>query len=204
MRPFFFSRQGRFGGFGPFGDRGPNGGFDEGWREWGGFGFGGGHGRRVDRGEVKFLILSVLDEGPKHGYEIMRSIEQKSQGTYVPSAGTIYPTLQMLEDQAYIQGRETDGRKVYNLTETGRAYLAEHQQEAKNAWSRFGEGRGPGGHPGFGTDEQRQLRDELIDLARTLFAGGRVFRANPATLSRVRDILKTARQQIDSALAEYV
>src|SRR5439155_23794556 len=178
MNEFLFGRAGRRGGFGPFGDPDRERNWEQGWREWGGFGPGGRHGPRVDRGEVKYLILSVLQDGPKHGYEIMRAIEEKSQGSYVPSAGSIYPTLQLLEDMAYIQGRETEGRKIFSITEAGKAYLVEHQEEAKTAWGRFGEHPWRGMFPNFGNDDQRQLRDELVGLARSLFAGGRIFRAN--------------------------
>lgn len=170
--------------------------FDEGWGGRGGPGFGGRRGPRVDRGEVKYLILSVLQDGPKHGYEIMRSLEEKSQGAYAPSAGTIYPTLQMLEDMTYLQGRETDGRKVFALTDPGRAFLAEHVEETKTAWGRFAEEAGPAG------EGKRLLRDESSALARTLFADERLFRANPETLEQVRAILKNARQQIHLALAQ--
>lgn len=198
MFGFHFAHGGRHGGFAPFGERGREFNWQEIWRERGGFGWGSRSGPRVDRGEVKYLILSILQDGPKHGYEIMRSIEEKSKGAYVPSAGTIYPTLQMLEDMAYIQGREADGRKVFILTDSGRAYLAEHQEEAKTAWGRFGD------QHGHGSEEQRQLRDEMVALARSLFAEGRIFRANAATQARLRDILKSTRQQIDAALGEYV
>ncbi|HEX5417724.1 MAG TPA: PadR family transcriptional regulator [Chloroflexota bacterium] len=198
MPPFnrFFHGE-QHGEFGPFGKHGPGRGHREGWREFGRFGFGGRGGPRVDRGEVKFLILSVLQEGPKHGYEIMRSIEEKSQGAYTPSAGTVYPTLQMLEDLGQIRGLESEGRKVYELTEAGRAYVATHQAEVNAAWERFAQPAGRG-------EEARQLREELGMLARALFAEGRIFRADSKTLSRVRDILKNAREQVDVALAEYV
>jgi DNA-binding PadR family transcriptional regulator len=181
---------------GAFGPGGPWGGFGPGGPRWG-FGPGGPWGQRVDRGEVKYLILSILEAGPKHGYEIMRAMEERTQGAYVPSAGTIYPTLQLLEDMGHVQGREAEGRKVYTLTDAGRAYLTEHQEDARRAWGRFQERGGQG-------DERRQLRDELGGLARALFAEGRIFRADAATLTRVRDILKNARQQIDSVLGGYV
>lgn len=206
---------GRWGQFGPFGHPGhephrerhgpPRGGFGPGgpWGGFGpggprgGFGPGGPRGNRVDRGEVKFLILSVLQDGPKHGYEIMRAMEERTQGAYVPSAGTIYPTLQLLEDMEHVQGREAEGRKVFTLTDPGRAYLAEHQEDVRRAWDRFQE-------PGGAGDERRQLRDELGQLARALFAEGRIFRADAATLTRVREIVTNARQQIDSALGGYM
>jgi DNA-binding PadR family transcriptional regulator len=185
-------------GFGPFDAFGPE------WREaWGPFGRGG-PGRRVDRGDVKLLILSVLRDGPKHGYEIMRAIEQRSEGAYTPSPGVVYPTLQMLEDLGHVQARAGGERKVYELTEAGRAYLEENRSTEQDAWGRFE------GHPwrdlfaGFSTDEQRQLREELVGLAGALFAGGRVFRADAAKLARLRDILRNTRQQVDAVFAEYV
>lgn len=186
----------------PFGERGRDWNWEEGWREWGRSGPGGRGGPRADRGEVKYLILSILQDGPKHGYEIIRSIEEKSQGAYVPSAGTIYPTLQLLEDMTFIHGREADGRKVFTLTDSGRAYLAENQEQAKTAWTRFGDRHGPDAN--VANDAQRQVRDALGGLGRTLFAEGRVFRANPATLKQIGEILERARQQIDASFNEVI
>jgi DNA-binding PadR family transcriptional regulator len=184
-----------FGQFDPFGAE---------WREaWAPFGRGG-PGRRVDRGDVKLLILSVLRDGPKHGYEIMRAIEQRTGGTYTPSPGVVYPTLQMLEDLGHVQARAGGERKVYELTEAGRAYLAESQPTEQEAWGRFEGHAWRDVFTGFSTDEQRQLREELVGLAGSLFAGGRVFRADAAKLTRLRDILRTTRQQVDAVFAEYV
>jgi len=189
-----FSQRGRFGGrFGPFG------GWEEVWREWTqGSPWAGGPGRRVDRGDVKFLILSALADGKKHGYEIIREIERRSEVSYAPSPGTVYPTLQMLEDLGQVRSQEVDGKRVYELTEAGRAYLAEHQDDARQAWGQFRHHPWGGMFPGFGNEDQRQLRGELIELARALFAGGRIFRADAKTVANVRDIIRNARQQVDA------
>src|ERR671921_750563 len=72
---------------------------------WGGFGGRGGPHPRVDRGGVKILVLSVLRDGPKHGYEVMRAIEQRTGSAYSPSPGVVYPTLQLLEDMGHVQAR---------------------------------------------------------------------------------------------------
>ena len=189
--------------------RGPGGfpfeGLGAEWRGmWGGFGGRGGPGPRVDRGDVKLLILSVLREGPKHGYEVMRAIEQRTGAAYTPSPGVVYPTLQLLEDMGHVRVREGGERKVYELTDAGRAFLDEGRPSEQAAWAQFE------GHPwqgmfgNFGSEEGRQLRDELLELGRVLFAGGRIFRADAAQLTRVRDALRTARQQVDAAFAEYV
>jgi DNA-binding PadR family transcriptional regulator len=201
MVGLFFARHRRPGrGPGLFDDLGA--GWQEGWRAWGPFG--GWGGRRVERGDVKLLILGVLRDGPKHGYEIMRAIEQRTGGTYTPSPGTVYPTLQMLEDLGHVQSREADERKVYELTAAGRAYLDERQPAEQEAWAQFEGHPWRGVFPGFGNEEQRQLREELFELARSLFAGGRVFRADAATLARVREALLSARRQIDAAFTDYV
>ena len=197
-----FAHRGRMGGpFGPFGAMGAS--WDEAWREWMHSGPRGGMGRRVDRGDMKFLILTVLQDGPKHGYEVMREIEQRAGGGYSPSPGTIYPTLQMLEDLGQIHSVESENRRVYELTDVGRTYLAENQTAAKDAWHPFHDAPWHGMFPGFGNEEQRELRGELFDLARALFAGGRVFRADAKTIERIREIIRTAKQQIDATLTGY-
>src|SRR5262245_1413713 len=83
------------------------------WREgWGPFGARGGPGPRVDRGDVKLLVLSVLRDGPRHGYEVMRAIEQRTGSAYSPSPGVIYPTLQLLDDLGHVRSTEGGERKV--------------------------------------------------------------------------------------------
>ena len=97
-----------------------------------------------------------------------------------------------------------DASTVFTLTDAGRAYLAEHQEQAQTAWTRFGDRHGQGPDGNVANDAQRQVRDALIGLGKTLFAEGRVFRASPATLKSVGEILERARQQIDTAFAEVL
>ena len=82
--------------------------------------------RFYDRGDLKFVILRLLRDKPMHGYEVMRALEEDSAGWYKASAGSVYPTLQMLEDQGYIVARDTEGKKVYHITDAGRAYLKDN------------------------------------------------------------------------------
>ena len=67
-----------------------------------------------ESGEVKFVILRLLKEKPRHGYEVIKALEEKLGGYYTPSAGTVYPTLQLLEDEGYVRAVETEGKKVYS------------------------------------------------------------------------------------------
>jgi DNA-binding PadR family transcriptional regulator len=78
-------------------------------------------GTRAGRGEVRSAILALLAERPMHGYQVIREIEERSSGNWKPSAGSVYPTLQLLADEGFISVEEANGRKIYSLTEAGRA-----------------------------------------------------------------------------------
>src|SRR5512137_1253073 len=86
------------------------------------------HARLFEKGDLKYVILDLLKDKPSHGYEIIRALEERFQGFYSPSAGSVYPTLQLLEDIGYVKSSEQDGKKVYTITEEGRKFL--HEQEA--------------------------------------------------------------------------
>ena len=77
-------------------------------------------GSRAGRGEVRSAVLALLAERPMHGYQIIREIEERSGGSWKPSAGSVYPTLQLLADEGFISAEESNGRKIYSLTEAGR------------------------------------------------------------------------------------
>src|SRR5499425_561289 len=74
-------------------------------------------------GEVRLALLSLLEEGPKHGYQLMKDLEERSGGLYRASAGAIYPTLQQLEDEGLIASETQEGKKIYRLTDSGRREL---------------------------------------------------------------------------------
>ena len=116
---------------------GPGGPFDFGPR---GGPFGpkfGGRGPRVRRGDVRAAILDLLAEGqPWNGYQIIQEIGARTQGVWRPSAGSVYPALQQLEDEALIKAEATgeDRRRMYTLTEEGQAYVTEHADELRASW----------------------------------------------------------------------
>jgi DNA-binding PadR family transcriptional regulator len=98
-------------------------------REHGGFGRFFAHGRggrSVRRGNVRFAILSALEAGPMHGYQVIQELERRTDGRWRPSAGSVYPTLQLLEDEQLVTSQELDGRRTYSLTDEGRKTAAEH------------------------------------------------------------------------------
>src|SRR5450756_1075129 len=88
-------------------------------------GFGGPQGSYARRGDVRSAILRLLSEQPMHGYQIIGELSARSGGAWSPSAGSIYPTLQMLADEDLITAEETAGKKVYSLTDAGKAAVAE-------------------------------------------------------------------------------
>ena len=97
----------------------------------------GGRGPRVRRGDVRAAILDLLAEGqPWNGYQIIQEIGARTEGVWRPSAGSVYPALQQLEDEALIKAEAAgeDRRRMYTLTEEGQAYVTEHADELKASW----------------------------------------------------------------------
>src|SRR5215467_7426559 len=90
-----------------------------------GYGRGGRGGPRARRGDVRAAVLALLAERPMHGYEMIKEIEERSEGAWTPSAGSIYPMLQLLEDEGLIRGEESDGKRRFALTDTGQAEVEE-------------------------------------------------------------------------------
>jgi DNA-binding PadR family transcriptional regulator len=99
---------------------------------------GGGHGWRgpkARRGDVRAAILAVLAEQPRNGYQIIQEIAERSGGAWKPSPGSIYPTLQQLEDEGLVAAETDGGRRAFRLTEDGRTYVAEHGDEIAAPWA---------------------------------------------------------------------
>ncbi|MBB6731226.1 PadR family transcriptional regulator [Cohnella zeiphila] len=105
-----------------------------------------GNRRYFGRGGVKYALLELLAKEPMHGYQMMKALEEQSGGMYMPSAGSIYPTLQMLEDRSLIEPAESEGKKAYRITEEGLRFLRERSEDER---------RGPFGEAA-GTDEEEE------------------------------------------------
>lgn len=184
-------------GFGPgFPFGGPGG-----WSgAWGGRGRGGpGRGGRrrsqmFESGEVKFVILRLLNEKPRHGYEVIRALEEKFGGLYTPSPGTVYPTLQLLEDEGYVRVVETDGKKIYHVTPEGAKYLEEHRGVLDEIFDRVRETvrEFTGGSSG-------DMHQAFAHLAAVTFK--RAWRRGPddPALARAAEILRKAAADIEEA-----
>ena len=90
-------------------------------------------------GDMKYVILKLLKDRPMHGYEVMKELEERTRGCYTPSPGTVYPTLQWLEDEGLVRAEEQDGKKVYHITDPGRAFLEEHKSTVEDIFDRVAE-----------------------------------------------------------------
>jgi DNA-binding PadR family transcriptional regulator len=171
--------------------RGHGGPWAEGGRHGGpraGFGGGGswGGGRRMRRGDIRTFLLVGLLEGPAHGYELMSRLETRSGGVWRPSPGSVYPTLQLLEEQGLIEGREEGGKRVFELTDAGRvaAEAGRGQQPV--------EGSESGEHPSL-----RASVEQLLLAAKQVSVAGDAAQVEAATT-----IVKEARQRLYRLLAE--
>ena len=162
-------RTGRRGPGGPGGPGGPRG---------------RGRGRR--RGDIRRLLLAGLLDGPAHGYELMRRLEERSDGRWRPSPGSVYPMLQQLEDEGLVRSGEDQGRKVYEVTDEGR------EQADPAALDELG-------HDGE-DDPSQGLRAEMEQLhmaVRQVRAVG-----GDAQVAEVAGVLRQARQTVYRLLAE--
>ncbi len=112
------------------------------WGSWGGWGpWSGWHGfgrwgRFFAPGELRLALLSLLVDGPKHGYELMKALEARTGGGYRASAGAVYPTLQQMEDEGLVTSEQKDGKRVYQVTEAGRSEYARNEAAIKEMWER--------------------------------------------------------------------
>ena len=123
-----FGRGGRFG----FGRHGGGGGFG------GGHGRGGRGGRFFEHGGLKLVVLAMIAEQPRHGYEIIKDIEERMGGAYSPSAGVVYPTLTLLEETGQIEVAAAEGnKKLYRITEAGEAMLAANRGQVDAMMARM-------------------------------------------------------------------
>jgi DNA-binding PadR family transcriptional regulator len=102
---------------------------------------------RAERGEVPYLILDAISDQPRHGYEVIQTIEQRTSGGYRPSPGVIYPNLQLLEEMGHATSNEEGGRRVYAITEEGKAELEANRQEVEEAYARLGRDAGWDAYP---------------------------------------------------------
>ncbi len=147
-------------------------------------------GPRARRGDVRAAVLALLAERPMHGYEMIKELEERTGGAWTPSPGSIYPTLQMLEDAELIQGEETEGKRRFSLTDGGKAEQESRAGE-ETPWDAARAGADP---------EAIHLRDSVVKLNHSF---GQVFHAGDEDQRRrVRELLDETRRKVYAILAE--
>lgn len=181
-------------GFGAGFGGGFGGGFGDGWGdERGGRGRGGGRGRVFASGELRLVLLHLLGETPRHGYDLIKAIEELTGGAYAPSPGVVYPTLNLLTDEGAVTEQAGEGaRRAYALTEAGRAELAERGDEAAALIERL---------KALGADDVRHRAPPVARAIGNLFTALR-HRAREAdfdkeTMHAVAEILDEAARRIE-------
>ncbi len=157
------------------------------------FGFFAGPGRFFGPGEVRLALLSLLADEPLHGYELMKRLEQRSGGIYRASAGTIYPTLQQLEDEGLIVSEALNGKRVYKLTEDGRRELGERDETVRQIWRRARRWEDWRSAMDPDAAEIRGPAERLVKAAFRVVAGEQTTQR----IERVREILLRALRELE-------
>ncbi len=170
-----FGPRGEFGPFGPFG---PGGGPR-------------GRGRKARRGDIRTAALLLLAEEPRNGYQIMQEVQERSEGAWSPSPGSVYPALSQLEDEGLIRTEESDGRKVFALTDAGRKVVEERDADRPAPWEQM-------------SDELSPLAHQLGKLIREVASAFTqiVRTGSEGQMRAAKDVLTDTRRELYRILAE--
>jgi len=157
---------------------------------WGGGpGFGPG-GPRARRGDVRAAILALLAEEPRNGYQLMQELNERTQGVWRPSPGAVYPALSLLEDEGLIKAEESDGSRVFALTDAGRKHVEENAETIGKPWEKVTEGV---------PDAELALREHVRQLLEAVFQVGRT--GDAEQIEKAKAVLADARKAIYRLLA---
>jgi DNA-binding PadR family transcriptional regulator len=154
----------------------------------------------VRRGDVRDAILAALAREPMHGYRIIQELAGQSGGRWRPSAGSIYPTLQQLEDEGLVTGEEHEGKRIFTLTEAGREAAAKAATGARPRWQAGVGPRSDAAAGGTAATSPAEFREALYHLGAAVMQAAQV--GSPQTVALVKAALTEARKSIYRALAE--
>jgi DNA-binding PadR family transcriptional regulator len=179
--------RGRHQGHGPFGGRGFHPPFPPNVNAWLGGGFGG-PGGRARRGDVRSAVLRLLSEEPMHGYQIIQELSARSGGAWRPSAGSVYPTLQLLEDEGLVEAEASGGKRIFKLTEAGQEVVAKTADKPA-PWEEAASGDAGGGL----REQMPRVGAAVAQIAMT---------GDSDKIARAAAILSDARKKLFAILAE--
>jgi len=168
--------------------------FGEHWHEgrWFGRGFGGGRERMFDAGDIRLVILKLLSEQPSYGYQLIKTMEERLAGGYSPSAGVIYPTLTMLEEEGLATSASDNNRKVYSATPQGREYLEADKQRVEELFARLQHAE-----RGFRRGRSPEIMHALMHLRTAVQDRVRRENVGPEQLRKIAEAIHTAAKTIE-------
>lgn len=150
-------------------------------------------GRWSEQGGLSPLVLDVLREAPASGLELLQRLEERLKGVFDASPETLYPVLQLLEDQGYVTGERQGDRKVFSVTDAGRSFLTEQADTLAASWERASAGRYHA--------ELHDLMGSFKSLARLFVGRAAQGRLDPQRVARIRTIIERAKKDIQDDLA---
>ncbi len=150
-------------------------------------------GRMFEQGDLKYVILKLLSEKPRHGYEIIKAMEEKMGGAYSPSPGAVYPTLQFLEDAGYARTTvDEGGRKIYEITAEGKTYLEQNKSSVDEVFDRIAQFAGS-----FFGGPMVEVHHAFKNIARATYSTATKTH-DPELLRKIREILNRATAEIEA------
>jgi len=153
---------------------------------------GGGRERMFDPGDVKLVILKLLSEQPSYGYQLMKTMEERLAGGYTPSAGIIYPTLTMLEEEGLATSAVENNKKVYSVTPLGTQYLEENKRRVEALFERLEEAE-----QGFRRGRSPEIMKAFQNLRGAVIARVSRGAVTPEQITSIADAINRAAQTVD-------
>lgn len=190
----FHSRRMMFKNRGPFGF-GRGGGNPFGGDSFGDHPFSKGQGGRQRRGDIKFVLLDLLKDQPRHGYELIKVMEERSGGFYRPSPGAVYPTLQLLEEEGSVTSQVVDDKRIYTITDAGRKLLEEREASHDERRGPFG-----GRRHGAETPQLLDLRHSMMALFESVMQSTRY--GSPEQVKAVQALIESTNKEVHAILAQ--
>lgn len=153
------------------------------------------HESPFQKGDLKYVILDLIKDKPRYGYEIIRALEERSHGLYTPSPGVVYPTLQMLEEMGYVSSSERDGKKVYTITQEGLKFLDERKDLADEVKDHMKHHWNPESIGAMG-----EMIKELHEIGRLMHR--RLHHEDADKIKRIIEVISRARREVEAILEE--
>jgi DNA-binding PadR family transcriptional regulator len=151
--------------------------------------------RFFEQGEVRLALLSLLESGPKYGYELMKELEVRSGGIYKASAGAIYPVLQQLEDEDLVTSEQSGGKRTYRLTEAGKQELKNEAETVRRIWKRAEQWEA--WSPWIGPEAAEVARPAAEVMKAALRAATRASH-DAGRIAKIREILERTRRDLEA------